>query len=172
MKRTAFQPKNRPREKTQRVRMPTAAVSPLFRAAVPVGPGVHAAPKNARKENPRLLALARDMPCLLRIPGVCNGDPKTTVAAHSNWAEHGGKGAHRKADDCYSVWACSACHIDWLDTGPALKSVKQMAFMRAHLDQVGQWRVIATDPSRPDADRCAARWALEQLNATPTGEAP
>jgi len=171
LRRSAFQPK-RPPAKVERVRTPTAAVSPLFRQGAPVDQAVRANPKDARKENPRLLAMARGMPCLLRIPGVCNGDPETTVAAHSNWREHGGKGAHRKADDCYSVWACSACHLDWLDTGPALRAVKKMAFMRAHMDQVGQWRVIATDPSRPEADRRAARWALDHLNASQIGEAP
>jgi hypothetical protein len=39
----------------------------------------------------------------------------TTVAAHSNWGEHG-KGKAIKAEDSYSVWACWRCH-QMLDQG-------------------------------------------------------
>lgn len=123
--------------------------------------------KDVRHENRHLLDMAQGMPCLLRVPGVCNRDPDTTVAAHSNWQQHGGKGAHRKADDCYSVFGCSACHT-WLDQGgTATKAEKQLAFLRAHADQVLIWRHIAADPRRPAADRKAAKWALDHLNATP-----
>lgn len=127
---------------------------------------VVAVPKEQQHRNPRLLALAQGMPCLLRVPGTCNRDPYTTVACHSNWREHGGKGAHRKANDQYSVFGCAACH-HWLDFGPAPKATKQMAFLAAHADQVLLWRQIAADPSRPQADRRAAKWALDLLNATP-----
>ena len=122
-------------------------------------------PKPAHQQNRRLLDLARGMPCLMRMPGICNRDPETTVAAHSNSRAHGKAGA-RKADDQYSVWSCHACHT-WLDQGPAPRAQKDAAFMRAHLDQVLMWRAIATDNRRPDADRRAARWALDHLNATP-----
>lgn len=122
--------------------------------------------KEQQHRNPRLLAMAEKMPCLLRIPGTCNRDPDTTVACHSNWRQHGGKGAHRKADDHYSCWGCGACH-HWLDFGPAPKAAKQMAFLAAHADQVLLWRQIAADSRRPPADRKAAKWALDLLNATP-----
>lgn len=122
-------------------------------------------PKEQQHRNPRLLALAQGMPCLLRVPGICNRDPATTVAAHSNWACHG-KGMARKASDAFSCWACGSCHA-WLDQGSAPKAAKQMIFMRAHADQVLLWRHIAADPSRPQADRRAAKWALDLLNATP-----
>lgn len=45
---------------------------------------------------------------MLRYPGVCNGDPMTTVLAHINRGGVGGMGT--KPHDLVAVWACSACH--------------------------------------------------------------
>lgn len=45
----------------------------------------------------------------MRIEGVCNGDPETVVAAHSNQYIHG-KGGALKAHDIFTAWACSDCH--------------------------------------------------------------
>lgn len=151
-----------------------AAAAPLralTRAGVVarISGNVVALPKTCRRENRHLLDMARNMPCLFQIKDVCNGDWQTTVAAHSNWAEHGGKGGARKADDCYSAWACCDCH-HWLDFGPTDGEVKKLAFLQAHLRQVTRWRVIATDPAEPEKDRAAALWALNQLNATPVGQ--
>lgn len=56
---------------------------------------------------------ARGEPCLVCIPGICNGDPQTTVLAHLN-----GAGIGRKAPDHEAAYACSACH-QWLDGGYA-----------------------------------------------------
>jgi hypothetical protein len=125
--------------------------------------------KSEAKRCPALLDMARSRPCLLMIPGLCNHRIDTTVAAHSNLSIHGKAGA-RKADDCYSVWGCANCHL-WLDTSKALAAVKEAAFMTAHARQVLAWRLVATDPSEPERFRRAARWAIEQLNATPIGEA-
>jgi hypothetical protein len=55
----------------------------------------------ARKE-------ARGKPCMVRIPGVCNGDPETTVLAHYRLAGYCGTGM--KPIDALGAWACSACH--------------------------------------------------------------
>jgi hypothetical protein len=121
------------------------------------------APKTEPWRLQRLLDMAEGRPCLLHIPGVCNHDPATTVAAHSNLSIHG-KGAHRKADDVYTVAACSACH-SWLDQGQAPKADKEAAFMRAHADQVLAWRWIANDPHESEPDRRAALAALERLEA-------
>lgn len=54
---------------------------------------------------------ARDELCLVRVPGVCNGDPATTVLAHLN-----GGGMAAKHHDIHGAYACSACH-SWLDGG-------------------------------------------------------
>ena len=122
-------------------------------------------PKTIQHRNPHLLAMARGKPCLLCVPGVCNGDSTTTVAAHSNWAVHG-KAKGRKANDFYVVNACSACHT-WLDQGPATKGQKQAVFLSGHLQQVLDWKLTAGETSAPPKDRAAALWALERLNALP-----
>jgi hypothetical protein len=111
-----------------------------------------------------LLEMARDRPCLLMVPGLCNHRTDTTVAAHSNLGIHGKAGA-RKADDQYSAWACACCHM-WLDTSKALASQKEAAFMAAHARQVLAWRLVAMDPKEPERFRKAALWALGLLNAT------
>lgn len=123
-------------------------------------------PKTEAYRDPVLLEMARGRCCLLMVPGICNHRTDTTAAAHSNLSAHGKAGA-RKADDCYSVWACAACHIPWLDQGKAPARVKESAFMAAHARQVLAWRLIAMDPAEPERFRRAARRALEHLNATP-----
>jgi hypothetical protein len=161
--RPAFPPKLRDREPAEPL-----TVKPLVRGSYGPCEGGGAVPKPEALRNRRLLDLARGMPCLLRIPGVCNHDSTTTVACHSNLGIHGKAGA-RKADDCYSVWGCSACHR-WMDQGRAPADVKALAFTLAHIDQVQAWRLIATDAARPEADRRAARWALDLLQTTPVGD--
>lgn len=50
---------------------------------------------------------ARGESCTLRIPGVCCGDPETTVLAH---LPYGGRGMGMKAPDTHSAYACRTCH--------------------------------------------------------------
>ena len=128
------------------------------------------APKSEPHRNRALLDLARGMPCLLRIDGICRDDRETTVAAHSNLGQHGKAGA-RKADDEYSVFACARCH-QWLDSSySATFEEKAQAFELAHARQVHAWHKIADDPGRPERDRAAARWALEHLAHKPASGA-
>lgn len=122
-------------------------------------------PKPRAHRNSHLRDMARGMPCLLQVPGVCCHDRATVVCCHSNLSIHGKAGA-RKADDHYSVWGCAACHR-WLDQGPAPREQKVAAFMQAHLRQVLEWRAIAFDSSSAPRDRAAALWALDLLNAQP-----
>lgn len=49
---------------------------------------------------------ARGEECQVRIPGVCNFNPKTTVLAHN-----GGAGWALKANDAHSAYACYDCHL-------------------------------------------------------------
>lgn len=46
--------------------------------------------------------------CLARLPGVCNFNPETTVAAHVRIAGLCGIGA--KPSDVLTIRACSSCH--------------------------------------------------------------
>lgn len=117
-----------------------------------------ACPKPVEHRNPALLAMARGKPCLLRIPLTCKDDRATVVAAHSNQSIHG-KGMARKADDQYTVWACSACHR-FLDQGNGSQRINEAFFMQAHLDQVLEWRRIAGDMSYTPRERKAVHWAL------------
>ena len=140
---------------------PPAPARPSTRRGTYAGGTTGPVPRPRARRRPRLLALARAMPCLLQVPGICNRDPETTVACHSNWSEHGKAGA-RRADDCHSAWGCRACHA-WLDQGDADAAEKRPIFDAALLRQVEWWERIAADPARSEPDRRAARWALEQL---------
>ena len=70
---------------------------------------------------------AQGKDCTLRLPGVCNFNPETTVLAH---LPCGMKGTGMKGPDVLAVFACSSCHdvldsrakgeIDWRDVLRAL----------------------------------------------------
>lgn len=65
---------------------------------------------------------ARDKPCQIRVVGVCNGDPQTTVLAHLRMAGISGMGT--KAADILGAHACSACH-DYVDGRTHVRSDPQ-----------------------------------------------
>lgn len=56
----------------------------------------------------KLTRAARGRECQVRIPGVCNGNPDTTVLAHYRLA--GTCGVGKKPHDLQGAWSCSACH--------------------------------------------------------------
>jgi len=71
-----------------------------------------------KQKQPRIISKkitdsAEGEECTLRIPGVCNYDPRTTVFAHMN-----GGGMGYKHHDIHGCYACSDCH-DWLDKKPS-----------------------------------------------------
>lgn len=51
---------------------------------------------------------AKGRECMVRLPGICNFNPETTVLAHYRLA--GICGAGQKSPDLIGAWACSACH--------------------------------------------------------------
>lgn len=55
-----------------------------------------------------LRKLARGKDCMVRLPGICNGNPETTVLAHLRMAGVTGMGI--KAPDVLGAWCCSSCH--------------------------------------------------------------
>mgnify|MGYP000498261172 CR=1 FL=1 len=67
--------------------------------------------KQKRIKSKAITNSARGENCTLRIYGVCNGNPETTVFAH---AKGGGMGM--KAHDIHGCYACSSCH-EWIDGG-------------------------------------------------------
>ena len=48
--------------------------------------------------------------CTVRLPGICNRNPETTVLAHMNEKSMFGVGMGQKVDDLFGCWACSDCH--------------------------------------------------------------
>ena len=51
---------------------------------------------------------ARGKECTVRLPGICNGNPETTVLAH--YRVSGISGIGKKPPDLIGAWACSDCH--------------------------------------------------------------
>ena len=51
---------------------------------------------------------ARGRECMVRLIGICNHNPETTVLAHIRMPGISGIGI--KADDLLGAWACSSCH--------------------------------------------------------------
>jgi hypothetical protein len=61
-----------------------------------------------RREQSPVTKLVRGMPCQIRIPGICNGNPETTVPCHYRLPGLSGMGFIPPA---FMVAAgCSACH--------------------------------------------------------------
>lgn len=56
----------------------------------------------------KLTKAARGRDCQVRVPGICNHNPETTVLAHYRLAGTSGMGF--KPNDLQGAWACSACH--------------------------------------------------------------
>ena len=55
-----------------------------------------------------LRKLARGQPCFIRVPGVCNGNPETTVLCHVRLI--GISGIGMKVPDALAAFGCSDCH--------------------------------------------------------------
>lgn len=56
-------------------------------------------------KNKKLRDSARGQECMLRLPGICNRNPETTVLAHLN-----GGGMGIKKSDIFAAFCCSSCH--------------------------------------------------------------
>ena len=55
-----------------------------------------------------LRKLAEGKPCQIRVPGICNFNPETTVLCHNRRAAVAGYG--QKPPDLCGAWGCSDCH--------------------------------------------------------------
>jgi hypothetical protein len=93
------------------------------------------------------LKLVASLPCQ-----VC-GIENQTQAAHSNWAELGGKAKSLKASDEYTAALCLKCHWEIDQGNKWLKSERQQAWKSAHCKTVqllvdsGQWPVDIPIPT-------------------------
>ena len=77
---------------------------------------------------------AKGEECQVRLPGVCNFNPQTTVWAHANGLA-AGKGIGKKSPDALGTYACSACH-DVIDGRVHPRNLErheiQLAFHEGH----------------------------------------
>ena len=55
-----------------------------------------------------LRAAAKGKPCMIRLEGICNGNPETTVLCHFRLVGVSGMGM--KSPDLIGAWGCDACH--------------------------------------------------------------
>ena len=60
------------------------------------------------KKSPPMRNAARNKDCLLRVPGVCQGDPARSVGCHMRFFNIAG--AAQKPDDIFIIDACDRCH--------------------------------------------------------------
>lgn len=81
----------------------------------------------------KLTDLARGEPCQVRIPGICNGNPETTVAAHYRLAGLCGVGMKPHAILC--AHACSSCH-DAIDGRTGTGDYTRAELRLAHAEAV------------------------------------
>jgi hypothetical protein len=94
---------------------------------------------------------ARGQPCHFQIPGVCNGDPETTVLCHIRDER---KGLGNKASDWSSAFGCSACHdtIDQHKLPPEDETFYSFRAMQRTWDYwitAGLIFVAGIDPDKP-----------------------
>lgn len=69
----------------------------------------------------KVLRSAKGQSCSIRVPGICNSNPETTVWAHLNGHAFG-KGMAIKAHDILGFHACSDCHA-YYDTGHGRRQI-------------------------------------------------
>ena len=76
---------------------------------------------------------ANGMQCQIRIPHICNGDPKTVVWCHANGSA-AGKGVGMKSHDLLGAYACSACHdvYDRRTSSPLPRAEIELFFWEGH----------------------------------------
>lgn len=90
----------------------------------------------------KVLDHARNQPCCLRLPGICNRNPETTVSAHIR-DRH--KGMAQKASDHSVVFCCHACH-DYLDVGFVSGKISDADLLRAIITGLQEtWEILIRD---------------------------
>jgi len=89
---------------------------------------------NLRKE-------AKGRECAVRILGICNFNPDTTVLAHLNVI-----GWNSKAHDFHGAWSCFSCH-QWLDEGYTQTTTKDKRDLE-QLQAVVRTQIILLDEGK------------------------
>lgn len=118
-----------------------------------------------------LIDTARNAPCSVRLPEICNRKKDTTVWCHSDSSAHGKSGSE-KAHDCYGFFGCSACH----EALPKLKRAERERIERQAMDRtllhLWQSGVLTIAGKRPPAMELPAnmirRQKFSESTATPS----
>jgi len=58
-----------------------------------------------KRKQSKITKSSRNQDCQVRIPGICNFNPETTIPAHLN-----GAGMGTKHNDIFIAYCCSNCH--------------------------------------------------------------
>jgi putative nuclease YbcO-like protein len=78
---------------------------------------------------------ARGEACTIRLVGICNFDPATTVWCHANGSA-AGKGIGMKSHDLLGAYGCSACHDAYdrrsLTSARYSREQVELAFWQGH----------------------------------------
>jgi hypothetical protein len=70
---------------------------------------------------------------MIRLPGICNGNPETTVLAHYRMLPYNGTGI--KPPDWMGAFACSQCH-DYIDGRKSRADQRYDSLRLAHAEGV------------------------------------
>jgi len=68
--------------------------------------------------------------CAIRLPGICNFNPETTILAHFNTI---GKGMGIKSNDIHAAYMCSDCH-DAVDGRNINHNIEESEMWEAEFD--------------------------------------
>lgn len=86
-------------------------------------------------KNSKIRQSAKGEMCLVRIPGICNFNPETTIYAHI-----GGGGIGQKAIDLHGAYCCSSCHDNLDGRTPRKYSIDKLKLW--HLEGVIRTQLI------------------------------
>lgn len=130
LRRTPFRAKAAAQAKRERaplVLVPRAEPSRAVMALVLPKPAAKPVLKTPDRKSQAIRDSARDEECTVRITGVCNHDPKTTVWSHAPIGAAGKAGALKALDLC-GCYSCAACHdvVDGRAPRPAGYSREQV----------------------------------------------
>lgn len=89
---------------------------------------------------PKMRKAANGAPCMVKVSGVCNGNPETTVLAHIDSSEFG-KGTGIKSDDSAAAFACSSCH-DWLALETKVPAHERLAIHYKATIKTHTWMLV------------------------------
>lgn len=95
--------------------------------------------KSIRHESKKIRDSARDQPCMVRLAGICNFNPSTTILAHIRI----NTGIGIKSSDLMASYCCSNCHDEIDRRTCKIKSLESVKL--AHYEGVFRTQQILLD---------------------------